>query len=86
MRKVINAIILMLGLSCNLLAQIDIYSRPTQVERSHDFDVIHYKVELTFDLDKKTFTGSNLVTMKALKTGFDRVIFDAENIVFACRR
>lgn len=57
--------------------QIDVYSRPVQVERSHDFDALHYRVELTFNLDKKEFKGSTQVTIKALRNGFDECILDA---------
>jgi len=53
--------------------QIDIYSRPKQVERSRDYDAIHYRVFLSFDLDGQSFTGENLITLTPLDDGFQRL-------------
>ena len=50
--------------------KIDIYERPVQVERSHDFDAKHYRITLEFDLDKKTFWGENRITLSPLRDGF----------------
>ena len=33
--------------------KVDVYQRPVQVERSRDYDAIHYKISLNVDLDKK---------------------------------
>ncbi|MFC2160166.1 hypothetical protein ACFLRX_00775 [Acidobacteriota bacterium] len=51
-------IVIMIICSVSPLAQeIDIYKRPVQVERSHNFDVLHYRLTMTFDLDLKEFRG-----------------------------
>ncbi|KPK77386.1 MAG: aminopeptidase [Phycisphaerae bacterium SM23_30] len=60
---------------------MDIYKRPVQVERSHDFDAQNYRLELNFDLDKKEFRGENRVTIKPLKNGFTKCILDAKELV-----
>lgn len=66
----------------NLSAQlIDVYERPEQVERSRDFDVQHYRLELTFDLEHKKFGGENRVTLKPLKNSFRECVFDAQDLV-----
>ena len=61
--------------------QAEIYQRPRQFERSRDYDVKHYRVELTFDLDEKTFWGTNNVTLLPLKNEFTRCELDAEELV-----
>jgi len=61
--------------------QIDVWSRPIQVERSRSCDFIHYRVELTFDLDEKTFWGENRVTLTPFADGVDRCELDAEEII-----
>lgn len=69
-------------LSVNASAQkIDIYKRPIQVERSHDFDAQHYRLKLSFDLDKKEFWGENKVTLKPLRNEFQKCFLDAEELV-----
>jgi len=64
-----------------LQRQSDIYQRPRQFERSRDYDAKHYRVELTFDLDKKTFWGTNTITLTPLKNEFTRCQLDAEELV-----
>ncbi len=60
MKSINLVIIILIVCSVNPLAQeIDIYKRPVQVERSHNFDVQHYRLKLTFDLDRKEFWGEN---------------------------
>jgi len=57
----------------------DIYSRPVQVERSHDYDVLHYRAEFSFDIAEKQLLGSNRMTVKSLRNDFDRCLLDAGN-------
>lgn len=61
--------------------KIDIHKRPLQVERSHDFDALHYRLTLTFNLDKKEFRGENRVTLKPLKDEFKQCVLDAKELV-----
>jgi aminopeptidase N len=77
-------IIAIIVLSCSLSAQqtqIDVYSRPRQFERSRDYDAKHYRLELTFDLDKKIFFGTNTITLTPLKNEFYTCVLDAEELV-----
>ena len=76
----IGAVIL---LTCGFTAfaqKIDIYKRPVQIERSRNFDVKHYRLTLSFDLDKKIFHGTNQVTLSPLIDGFTECVFDAEDL------
>lgn len=61
--------------------QVDVYARPKQVERSRDYDAIHYRVSLSFDLDRQSFTGENLITLTPLDDGFQRCVLDAEELI-----
>jgi len=81
--KIIKMVIFFLiAFLVNLSAQkIDIYKRPVQVERSHDFDAQHYRLKLTFDLDRKEFWGENRVTLKPLRDEFKECVLDAKEIV-----
>jgi aminopeptidase N len=60
--------------------KVDVYNRPIQVERSHDFDALHYKLNLTFDLDKKEFRGENQVSLKPLRNEFNECVLDANEL------
>lgn len=57
---------------------IDLSKRPLRSERSHDYDVLHYKIRLDFDYSGKTFKGKNTISLKALRDDFDRCRLDAE--------
>ena len=83
MKKNNMVIIILIACAVNLSAQkkIDIYKRPLQVERSHDFDAQHYRLTLTFDLDKKEFWGENKVTLKPLRDEFKECVLDAKELV-----
>jgi aminopeptidase N len=66
----------------NLAAQrVDVWSRPVQAERSRTCDFIHYRVNLTVDLDAKVFEGENHITLTPFFDGLDRVELDAEDLV-----
>jgi len=85
MKKIIIgslALILVIFFSFVLTAQqTDIYERPRQFERSRDYDVKHYRLELTFDLDEKIFWGTNTITLTPLKNEFYECMLDAEGLV-----
>ncbi len=61
--------------------QVDVWSRPVQAERSRTCDFIHYRVNLTFDLDAKAFWGENRITLTPFADGLDRCELDAEEII-----
>jgi aminopeptidase N len=60
--------------------QVDVWSRPVQVERSRTCDFIHYRVSLSFNLKTKVFRGENRITVTPLSDGVDRCELDAEEI------
>jgi aminopeptidase N len=67
-------------LSSILSAQkVDIYKRPLNFERSHDYDAVHYKLEFKFDMEKKIYWGENQVTLLPLKDDFQQCVLDAED-------
>ena len=61
--------------------KVDVYNRPVQTERSRDFDAIHYKIRLNVDLEKKTLTGENQITLSPLNDNFDKCVLDAAYLV-----
>ena len=68
-----------LGLIVLLYPQtIDVYKRPVQVERSRDFDFIHYLIRLNIDIGSKAFKGRMTGTLRPLRDGLDTVVLDAE--------
>ena len=82
MKKLISILVILLSLSFFLEAQkIDVYQRPLQTERSRDFDAKHYRIALTFDLDKKYFEGENQITLSPLRDDFRECRLDAEELV-----
>jgi len=68
-----------LGLAVFLYSQaIDITKRQLQVERSRDFDFIHYLIRLDIDIANKAFQGRMTATLRPLRDGLDAVVLDAE--------
>lgn len=63
--------------------QIDVYSRPLQTERSHDYNALHYLIKIDLDITGKSFRGETTVTLLPLRDGFDRCILDAEEFTVA---
>ena len=82
MKRSITVLLVLVSFSCLLQAQkIDVYQRPLTYERSHDYDAQHYRITLTFDLDKKYFWGENRITLTPLKDDFQECVLDAEELV-----
>lgn len=84
MKKLISGLLaIMLIASASIFlspGQIDITKRQRQFERSRDYDAKHYRVELTFDLDDKSFWGTNTITMTSLRDEFEKCVLDAEEL------
>ncbi len=79
MKKIFLFLLLITFSTQTLNAQkIDVYKRPERSERSRDYDAIHYRLKLFFDLKNKTFKGENRITLTPLRDGFNRCILDAE--------
>lgn len=84
MKKFVAILSFLLSLFFVLLAQkVNVYQRPLQYERSRDYDAKHYRIALTFDLDKKYFEGENQITLTPLKDDFKECRLDAEELVVA---
>ncbi|MFC1557133.1 M1 family aminopeptidase [candidate division KSB1 bacterium] len=82
MKTIKIVLFFLIACTVNVSAQeIDIYKRPVQVERSHDFDAQHYRLTLAFDLVNKTFQGENTVTLKPLRDGFKECVLDARELI-----
>ena len=58
--------------------QIDVYHRPVQYERSHDYRVLHYDIHLTFDLKSRSFWGGTTIILEPLRDNFSECVLDAE--------
>ena len=56
----------------------DLSTRPRQAERSHDYDVLHYRIQLSFDEAARSFQGETEIRLSPLRDGFDTVVLDAE--------
>jgi len=82
MKRITSFLPILLIFACFLSAQkIDVYKQPLQSERSRDYDAKHYRITLTFDLDKKYFQGENRITLSPLKDDFNECVLDAEEMV-----
>ena len=57
---------------------VDIYSRPRKAERSRTYDALHYRIQLRFDEQAKSFWGENTITLTPLHDGFTECVLDAE--------
>jgi len=56
----------------------ELLKRPENFERSRDYDVLHYKLVLEFDDNKKSYRGENTITLASLKDELKSLVFDAE--------
>ena len=57
------------------------YAIPVSREPSRDFDILHYKVELSVDLGQKKLAGKNTITMTPLRDDLHTIKLDAESLV-----
>ncbi len=57
---------------------VDVYSRPKQRPRSHDYDVIHYRIELRLHEPDRSMQGKATITLDPLRDGFNSIALDAE--------
>ena len=56
---------------------------PTQYIPSHDYDVRHIKLDLSFDWEREQAIGAATITFSPLTTDFRRVELDAANMTFS---
>ena len=50
---------------------------PFQWPRSHDYDVQHYRIEVSFDWAKKSVAGETTISLRPLRSDFKEVELDA---------
>ncbi|MFP5261242.1 MAG: hypothetical protein ACLGJB_04975 [Blastocatellia bacterium] len=55
----------------------DANALPYQRGRSHDYDVQHYRITLSFDWDKRSVAGEVTMTFRPFKAGLQEVEIDA---------
>ena len=57
---------------------MDYSDLPKQHERAREYDVLHYKIELEFDEDKRSFWGETTVFLTPSHDDFSTCVLDAE--------
>lgn len=76
---ILRFLVLTIALAATQLsAQEDLTARPIRAERSHDFDVQHYRIQLRFDEAARSFQGEAAIRLRPLRDGFDTLVLDAE--------
>ncbi|MBN8730141.1 MAG: HEAT repeat domain-containing protein [Acidobacteria bacterium] len=71
-------LILLLALAASLPAQVDRNARPRRAERSRDYDVLHYRIQLEFNESARSLHGQAAITLRPLRDGFKTLVLDAE--------
>jgi len=56
----------------------EIYERPRQSEPSHTFDVLHYRIDLTFEGENRAFQGETSITLRSLSDQLEALTLHAE--------
>lgn len=75
----LRSLVLLIGLAAMAWpAQEDLNARPRRFERAHDYDVLHYRIRLSFDEAARAFQGETQIRLRPLRDGFDTVVLDAE--------
>ena len=84
-RRVAHILCLALAVACwpRILwaDQVDVYSRPRQSERSSDYDVLHYRIKLSFDESTRSFRGETRITLRPLRDGFDSCTLETDGVI-----
>lgn len=72
--------LLLVVLGCALLwaEEPDVFKRPRQAERVHDYDVQHYRIQLRFEEKTRSFFGETTITLDPLRDGFAECDLDAD--------
>ena len=58
--------------------QVDIHSRPLREERGRDFDILHYRIELSLEEESRSLLGETTIRMVALGDQLTTCTLDAE--------
>jgi aminopeptidase N len=76
---ILSTLLLVPHMFC-LAQTIDVYERPVQHERSRDFDALHYRITLDVNMENKSLTGENTITLTPLNDGLQTIILDAVSL------
>lgn len=80
--KYISFTILLLIIHFSMSAQQeDVYKRPVQTEPDRDFDALHYCLKLDINMNEKSLTGQNTITLIPLRSNLNKVTLDAVSLV-----
>lgn len=69
---------LLLLLAALASQQVDIHSRPLREERERDFDILHYRIELSLEEENRSLRGETTIRMAALRDRLTTCTLDAE--------
>jgi aminopeptidase N len=85
MQRAGQLVLLILGLQLITTSvegqEVDVYSWPVREERSRNYDVLHYRIELSFEEDTRSFSGETTISLASLKDGLTACDLDAETFV-----
>ena len=81
MKNRILILVLILISQLSFAQKVDVYDRPVQRERSHNFDALHYRVSIDVDLEKNYLKGENQITISPFNNGFNKCSLDAESLI-----
>jgi hypothetical protein len=72
--KYISFTIFLLILNLGMAAQPeDVYKRPLQYEPNRDFDALHYHLALEINMNEKSLTGQNIITLTPLEATWTKL-------------
>ncbi len=75
---IILAILLLFAQSLLRSQTVDVWSRSVQMERTHNFDVLHYRIVLELLPKSRSYVGTTTVTLRALTENHRATELDAE--------
>jgi aminopeptidase N len=58
----------------------ELLARPEHLERSRDYDALHYRLVFVFNFGEKSYRGENTVTLASLRDGLAACVLDAEDL------
>ena len=75
-KHLLSTLISLLVFMTGFTQTANLLDRPLQFERSRSYDALNYKIELAVDLETKSFTGTNTITLVPLNSGLEACSFD----------
>lgn len=78
MRPVIILCFLLFSILPAFAQRVDIYERPFQSTPGHPFDVLHYRIGLTFEGENRAFEGETTIVLRSLSSELKSIDLHAE--------